>query len=151
MHSNWFFGPPLQFLTQLPNFMTAIFQSRIAKTLQCMVYNRSERGQLGNNSKGWTVENWAGILLVSHWGGRFKISEIMKTRCNDIQWQKANKKIRDKRSIVLYWNRKQEYGREPKIVCCNTNKRNRQAYFQLAICKLTGIKERCWKRKMPLR
>lgn len=32
----------------------------------------------------------------------------MKTMCNDIQQQKANKKIRDKRSIVLYWNRKQE-------------------------------------------
>lgn len=73
----------------------------------------------------------------------------MKTRCNDIQQQKANKKIRDKRSIVLYWNRKQEQGRELKIVCCNMNKRNRQAYFQLATCKLIGIKEILKKENAP--
>jgi hypothetical protein len=67
----------------------------------------------------------------------------MKIRCNGVQRQKANKKIRDKRSTVSYWNRKQEWGREMNIVCCIMNKRNRRAYFQLGNWKMTGIKDRC--------
>jgi hypothetical protein len=84
--------PPFNSLPNFQNFMTAIFQSWTVKTLQCMVYNRSERGHLGSNSVRWTVENWAGILLVSHRGERFKICEIMKTSLMIFNNKKQTKK-----------------------------------------------------------
>jgi hypothetical protein len=51
------------------------------------------------------------IWLDRHGRNLKNICQIIKTRCNDIHRQSNREKINENKSVISYWNMKQEWGK----------------------------------------
>ena len=71
------------------------------------------------------------------------LRQIIKTTRNDIQRQ--SEKMEEKKSLVSYWNMKQEWGRKIYIDQYNLNEKIGLAWFSLGTCKLE-VKEEAQKK-----
>jgi hypothetical protein len=61
---------------------------------------------------GWDTFGWTEMEFEN-------LCQIIKTRRNDIQRQ--SEKVKEKTSLVSFWNMKQEWGRKMYIDQCNLN------------------------------
>jgi hypothetical protein len=53
----------------------------------------------------------------------------MKTGCNNNPRQSRRDKMKDKKSLVSYWNMKEEWGRDLYIDRCNLSERIALSWF----------------------
>jgi hypothetical protein len=75
-----------------------------------------------------------------------KIKEI----CSDIERQNLFANIKEKRSLIIYSEMKQEWAREEHIVCCTRNERSGLAWVKTGIWKLRGMRKEFEKGRFPL-
>jgi hypothetical protein len=79
-----------------------------------------------------------------------RICKQIKERCSDTKRQNLFANIREKRSLIFYYNMKLEWARKEYTVCCTRNERSGLAWFKTGIWKLRWMRKGLEKGRCPL-